>query len=83
MFSHDQIAEATLTLLNKRAHNATICPGEVARYMRLDDWRALMEPVRQCARILVEEGIVEITQRGEAVDPDNYKGPIRIRRKTV
>lgn len=83
MFSHDQIAKTTLSLLANRANNATICPSEVARYLQPEDWRTLMEPVRQCVRVLAEEGIVEITQRGEAVDPKNFKGPIRIKSKRI
>ncbi|MEM7338374.1 MAG: DUF3253 domain-containing protein [Actinomycetota bacterium] len=43
-------------------------------------WRALMEPARAAARRLVAEGRVEITQRGQVVDPSRAKGPIRIRR---
>ena len=39
-----------------------------------------MEPTRQAAARLVEEGEVEITQGGEVVDLATAKGPIRIRR---
>lgn len=39
-----------------------------------------LEPARRAARRLVAEGRVEITQRGEVVDPDSARGPIRIRR---
>jgi hypothetical protein len=38
-----------------------------------------MEPVRQAAQRLVEQGQVEITQKGEVVDLATVKGPIRIR----
>ena len=45
------------------------------------DWRALMEPTREVARRLAREGVLQITQRGQAVlDLDApLRGPIRLR----
>lgn len=74
------LEDSILTLLSRRAATATICPSDVARDVGGDDWRDLMEPVRQAARRLVARGEVEITQRGAVVDPSTAKGPIRIRR---
>ncbi len=70
-----------LGLLAARARGATICPSEVARALKPenDEWRALMEPVREAARRLVAQGRVVITQQGHEVDPSTAKGPIRIR----
>ncbi|MBX7445550.1 MULTISPECIES: DUF3253 domain-containing protein [unclassified Arthrobacter] len=77
----DQELEATiLGLLASRAPAATICPSDAARAVGGDEWRALMEPVRQAARRLVESGAVQVTQGGSAVDPATAKGPIRIRK---
>ena len=83
--SLDRQHEVTiLTLLAERDPAATgktsICPSEVARLLRPDDWRPLMEPVRRAARRLVARGEVEITQGGRVVDPSTAKGPIRLRR---
>lgn len=75
--SHD-LEAAILALLSDRAPS-TICPSDVARKVAPDDWRPLMEPVRQAARRLVDAGQVEITQRGEVVDLATVKGPVRIR----
>ena len=77
----DKALESTiLELLGQRAPGATICPSDAARAAHPDDWREWMEPVRVVARRLVAEGVVTITQRGEAVDPTTpTKGPIRIR----
>ncbi len=47
-----------------------------------ESWRELMEPVRAAARGLAREGLVEVTQRGAALDPGgDWRGPIRIRVK--
>ncbi|THE07641.1 DUF2256 and DUF3253 domain-containing protein [Microbacterium oleivorans] len=67
-------------LLDARAASATICPSEAARAVGGEDWRDLMEPARRAARRLVAIGEVEITQRGQVVDPSTAKGPIRIRK---
>jgi hypothetical protein len=74
------LEQRILTLLAARAATSSICPSDVARDAAPDDWRPLMEPVRQAARRLRAAGRVEITQGGEPVDPDAVTGPIRIRR---
>lgn len=76
-----QLEAAILSLLERRAPAATICPSEAARAVGGSDWRALMEPARQAARRLVARGEVEITQRGEVVELATARGPIRIRRR--
>jgi hypothetical protein len=77
----DAVLESTiLELLDRRAPGATICPSDVARAVRSEGWRSLMEPTRAATRRLVERGAVVVTQRGEVVDAANARGPIRIRR---
>jgi hypothetical protein len=67
-------------LLSARSPSSSICPSDVARAVKPDDWRPLMEPVRAAARAMMAEGEVQITQGGEVVaDPDDVRGPIRIR----
>jgi hypothetical protein len=44
------------------------------------NWRALMDDAREAARRLARSGDVEITQRGNVVDPGGeWSGPVRIR----
>ncbi|QWC84902.1 DUF2256 and DUF3253 domain-containing protein [Nocardioidaceae bacterium] len=80
----DKRLEASLlSLLERRARTATVCPSEAARQVGGEDeeaWRPLMEPARAAARRLVAAGEVEITQRGQVVDPSTATGPIRVRR---
>ena len=77
--SEQQLRQSILDLLAERREGATICPSEVARALGGEQWRDLMEPVREAARGLRSGGQVEITQGGEAVDPATVRGPIRIR----
>ena len=69
-----------LQLLATRERGKTICPSEVLppEYKKN---KIKMERVRSAARILVHEGKIEITQKGRAVDPDSFRGPIRLRLK--
>lgn len=74
------IAETIKSLTAARTAGKTICPSEVARALAApNEWRQLMQPIRAVARQLAKQGVVVITQRGRIVDPDNFKGAIRIR----
>jgi hypothetical protein len=75
-----QLQDAIVDLIGRRAATSTICPSEAAKQVDPDGWRELMEPARRAARRLVAEGTVEITQGGKVVDPSTAKGPIRVRR---
>ena len=71
---------AILELLAERDPDKTICPSEAARVLGGDeDFRPVMEPVRDAARRLVDQNRIEVTQKGEPVDIDQAKGPIRLR----
>lgn len=77
----DEALEAMiLELLAARPNGASICPSAAARAVNPSDWRPLMEPARRAARRLVARNLVNITQKGQPVDPSMVKGPIRIRR---
>lgn len=72
--------EVIVEKLAARDASSSICPSEVARELGGDDWRDLMQPVRDAAQELVRAGTVIITQGSETVDLETVKGPIRIRR---
>lgn len=75
----DRFERTILAMLGARATGATLCPSEVARATAPDDWRGLMEPVREAARRLVARGLIDITQQGRVVDGSTARGPIRLR----
>lgn len=74
-----ELAAKIRELLNARSAESSICPSDVARAAAPDNWRPLMDPVREAARHMVADGEVQITQGGEVVDPESVRGPIRIR----
>ncbi len=69
-----------MQLLKKRGAGKTICPSEILSEELKKD-KAVMEQVRQAARHLVAKGEIEITQKGQVVDPSTAKGPIRLKLK--
>ena len=72
--------DAILSLLARRDPGKTICPSEAARALGGDDgFRPYMDTVRDAARDLVARGELEVTQKGEVVDLDAARGPIRLR----
>jgi hypothetical protein len=76
-----KIANLILEMLLRRDPGKTICPSEVARSLYPENWREEMEHVREVSRALVREGKIVITQKGQEVDAENFKGAIRLRLK--
>lgn len=72
------IQDRILQLVADRGPGRSVCPSEVARRIRPDDWRPLMPDVRRVAGQLADEGKIRVTQRGSAVDPETARGPIRL-----
>ncbi len=80
MMNHQTlISDTIMKMATERGADKTICPSEVARTLFPADWRMHMDEVRQCAVDLQRTGQVSITQKGEPVDAENIKGPIRIK----
>ena len=75
----DELRAAILELLQRRDPGKTICPSDAARAVAGDRFRPLMQTTRKAAARLVDEGRIEVTQRGEPVDPRAARGPIRLR----
>lgn len=77
-----QARAAISSLLDQRAEGKTICPSEAARALGGDDgFRELMPLVRDAARTMVAAGEIDVTQKGEVVDLDSARGPIRLRKR--
>ncbi|KUI13110.1 S-adenosylmethionine tRNA ribosyltransferase [Mycobacterium sp. GA-1285] len=80
MSDWQRLRETILELTRERGPAKTICPSDAARAVGGDDWRELMDDARETARDLARNGEVEITQKGQVLDPNAaWRGPIRIR----
>ena len=62
-----------------RGPDKTICPSDVARALFPANWRSRMDAVRAAAVELQKAGKVSITQKGQPVDVEHIKGPVRIK----
>ena len=75
-----RLRAAILALARHRGPGSSICPSDAARAVGGPGWRDLTEDSRSTAFALARDGDVEITQRGQVVDPGQLpRGPIRIR----
>lgn len=75
-----RLRAAILALARHRGPGKTICPSDAARAVGGEEWRSQLSLAREVARDLAESGAVEITQRGEPIDPrGTWRGPVRIR----
>ncbi|WP_232003624.1 DUF3253 domain-containing protein [Mycobacterium sp. 1465703.0] len=75
-----RLESAIRALTEHRGPTSSICPSDAARAVGGGSWRGLVDDAREIARQLARSGDVEITQRGDVVDPDaDWSGPIRIR----
>lgn len=75
-----RLQELILEKLQTRKAGLTICPSEVLEAAQKQQ-PPEMEKVRQAARLLVHQGKIEILQGGKIIDPDDFRGPIRLRLK--
>lgn len=76
------IQECLLRLVGDRGPTKTICPSEVARSLDAEQWRELMPQVRAIGSQLAKSGAIAVMQKGQVVNPDQVKGPIRYRLQT-
>jgi hypothetical protein len=74
------LEQAILELLDRRGEGKTICPSDAARLLAPEDWRPLMQPIRDAASRLAARGEIVVMQRGKIVDPQTARGPIRLRK---
>ena len=65
-----ETCEAILALLATCGTDKTICPSEAARVIGGAAWRDAMPAAHAAARVLAEEGVVELRQGGVRQDPE-------------
>lgn len=79
----DPIETSIFGMLAKRDPGKSICPSEVAKELQPEQWQRMMPKVRAVALGLMREGRLTITKKGKAVDPNGFKGVIRLRLPTA
>jgi hypothetical protein len=75
-----EIREAILRLTAERGPDKSICPSEAARALAGEArWQVLLPQVRRVAAALALEERIVITKKGKPVEPQNFKGVIRLK----
>lgn len=81
----DPVAEF---ILDSLAGHGSMTPVDVARALgearrrssdKPDAWRRYMTPVKQQMLYLARAGRIEIVRKGEVVDPEDFRGVVRMR----
>lgn len=76
--SQPSIEEAMLAIL-ARAESKTLSAPEIAHAISpLDDWHALLVPIRKAAIALAQSGRLVIYRKGKPADPNDFRGVYRL-----
>ena len=73
----EDLARAILDQVERLRPGTTCCPSEIARDLAAD-WRPLMQPIRDQALRLADQGLLSITQSGTRIAGPDIRGPIRL-----
>jgi len=66
----------------KGAGGKSIEPADVAKELQPEQWQRMLPKVRHAALALMRQGRLTITKKGKPVDPNAFKGVIRLRLPT-
>ena len=78
----DPIETAILNKLAGLEPGKSIEPAEVAKALQPEQWQRMLPKVRAAALGLMRQGRLTITKKGKAIDPNAFKGVIRLRLPT-
>ena len=78
----DPIETAILNKLAAIGPGKSIEPAEVAKELQPEQWQRMLPKVRAVALGLMRQGKLTITKKGKPVDPNAFKGVIRLRLPT-
>ena len=78
----DPIEAAILNKLSAIGPGKSIEPAEVAKELQPEQWQRMLPKVRAVALGLMRQGKLTITKKGKPVDPNAFKGVIRLRLPT-
>ena len=66
----------------KNVGGKSIEPSDVAKDLQPEQWQRMLPKVRATALGLMRQGKLTITKKGKVVDPNAFKGVIRLRLPT-
>ena len=78
----DPIESAIFDRLNQLGEGKSVEPAEIAKILQPEQWQRMLPKVRATALGLMRQGKLTITKKGKPVDPNAFKGVIRLRLPT-
>lgn len=78
-FSDEVVRETILQMCAAAGPEGSVRPEDIAMELYPEDWQSLLKRVRLFAKQLAQAGEIEILRKGEPVDPEDFKGIIRLR----
>ncbi len=77
--SDGEVRETILALARAAGPEGRVRPEDVAIAILPNHWQTLTGRIRLAARQLAHEGLIVILRKGQAADPDDFKGVYRLR----
>jgi hypothetical protein len=74
-----EIEAAIRTLLDEAGPGKSIDPAQAAERVAGPEWRSLLGRVRRIAAAMMKRGELAIVRKGRPVDPDDFRGVVRLR----
>ena len=74
-----EIEAAIRALLAEAGPGRSIDPAQAAERVAGPEWRSLSTRVRRVAAAMMKRGELAILRKGRPVDPDDFRGVVRLR----
>ncbi len=76
--SDEEVYETILQMCREAGLAGNVRPEDVARVLLPDHWQTILKRVRLFSKKLAQNGRIQILRKGKPVDPNDFKGIIRL-----
>lgn len=77
--SDEEVRETILQMCAAVGTDSSVKPEDIAIEIYPEEWQSVLKRVRLFAKQLAIAGEIEILRKGNPVDPNDFKGLIRLR----
>ena len=74
----DEVIVETIIQMCAAEEDSIVRPEDVAMELYPEDWQSLTKRIRLTSRQLAEAGHIIILRKGQAADPNDFKGVYRL-----
>ena len=69
-------------MIESKRGRASIGPADVARRFDAEHWKRWMDSVKEIARRLATEGVIQVTRHGKPIEAWPWRGVVRFRARS-